>query len=397
MLAPCSSSVSSSSSHRRAFSSAAAAASGSAPARRSASKLERDDPSLSGRDGNFVATVVGASSHVGRYVVGRLGHVGAQVVFPYRGEEKGIRHLKVTQEVGQMVPLQVPFEAFKLNRPENSFLEKSMEQSRVVVNLVGRTYETRNYNLTQANADTAQVVAEAAAKTGVERLIHLSAAGAAEDSPSQFLRAKWESEQRVLAAFPDATILRPTQIFGPEDRFINKFGFILSFTHKWLPLLMNPDAYIQPVSVRDVATAVMNAIADPHTRGKTYELGGPEVMRLREMIEDIVFFHAKADKGQIVCPPEAVQALAAKWLGKLQRVPLYTEDEVNYYKTDNIVQHGALTLTDLGVEKRLPLDDVAINLLRNYREPAQYFDTDHASARAQISEHHVKERLGGTR
>jgi NADH dehydrogenase (ubiquinone) 1 alpha subcomplex subunit 9 len=263
----------------------------------------------------------------------------------------------------------------------------------VVINLVGRTYNTRNYTIDQANVDTARVVAEVSANAGVDRLIHFSAVGASPDSPSEFLRAKHKSEEVVREIYPSATIMRPTQVFGPEDRFINKFGFILSFTHKWLPLLVNPDAYVQPISARDVATAVMNALNDPNTMGKTFELGGPDVLTLREMIEDILFFHAKAGKGKIVTIPRALggqfwSQFWAKFLGTVQRVPLYNADEVNYYLTDNIVQPGSLMCKDLGIDQRISLDDVAVNLLRHYRNPSEYFDLDHANALRDLQQSH---------
>lgn len=168
-----------------------------------------------------VATVFGCTGFLGRYLVNRLGRKGTQVVVPYRDEDRK-RHLRVASDLGQIVPTE-----FDVRR-EDQILE-SLRHSDIVYNLVGRWWETKNFSFEDVNVKAAERIAKLANEAGCARLVHVSHLNAAEDAPSDFLRTKWEGEQRVKEAFPGATIVRPGPMYGHEDRLLNSIASTLAF------------------------------------------------------------------------------------------------------------------------------------------------------------------------
>jgi NADH dehydrogenase (ubiquinone) 1 alpha subcomplex subunit 9 len=312
--------------------------------------------------GSNVATVFGSTGFLGRYVANRLARVGAQVVVPFRGEEKETRHLKPMGEVGQIVPL-------KFALRDQQSIEAAVSRSNVVVNVLGRHYATRNFTLEDANVTGSYNLAKAAKKAGAERFIHVSHVGASENSESELLRIKAKGEKAVRDAFPNATILRLTQVFGYQDNFLNKFGYLSSLSPLF-PLPIRASALVQPIYARDFAAAVMSALEDPKTQGKTYELGGPTIYSIQELIENVVFENTKIPNAAIFELP-APLAKALTWYTEKTRKCIWTQDEINYYKTDNIVPPNALTLDDLNVAAT-DMNTMAVTLLRQYRKGVQY-------------------------
>ncbi len=181
-----------------------------------------------------------------------------------------MRHLKLMGDLGQVIPL--PYDVTDRNS-----ITRAMQRSNVVINLLGSRRETIHHSYEDVHVRAAQRVAECAAASGAERLIHFSALGAAADSPSAFYRSKFAGEQAVLAAFPNATIVRPAPVFGPEDHLLLRFASLIH-NDATLPFLEGREQSMQPIWVGDVAAATVNAILDPATKGRTIELAGPEVM-----------------------------------------------------------------------------------------------------------------------
>ena len=196
--------------------------------------------------------------------------VGSQLFVPHRGEGFEVRHLKLMGDLGQVIPL--PYDVGDRNS-----ITRAMQRSNVVINLLGSRRETIHHSYEEVHVRAAQRVAECARASGAERLIHFSALGAAADSPSAFYRSKYAGEQAVLAAFPNATIVRPAPVFGPEDHLLLRFASLIH-NDATLPFLEGREQSMQPIWVGDVAAATLNAILDPATKGRTIELGGPEVM-----------------------------------------------------------------------------------------------------------------------
>jgi uncharacterized protein YbjT (DUF2867 family) len=194
--------------------------------------------------------------------------IGSQVVVPYRGDELDFRHLKVSGDLGQVVP------AFYAVRDADR-VRRLVASSDIVVNLIGRDYETRNFSFEAVHVDAAQTVARACREAGVTRLVHVSAAGAATDSPSRYLKSKALGEAAVRAEYPGATVVRPGWMFGHEDRLFNRIAYLhLMPTIPGDPILHQGEAKRRPVYVSDVAEGIVRASRTLEAAGKTYEFVG---------------------------------------------------------------------------------------------------------------------------
>lgn len=168
----------------------------------------------------IVATVFGATGFTGRYLCNRLGKIGSQLILPYRADQYEALRLRLCGDLGQV--LFTPY-----NLKDEKSIEKAVRYSNVVINLVGRDWETKNFKFDDVHVKGAEAIARIARKAGVKRFIHVSALNCAENPEphvlpkgSKFLKSKWESEQRVREHFPDAVIFRPADIYGQEDRFL---------------------------------------------------------------------------------------------------------------------------------------------------------------------------------
>jgi NADH dehydrogenase len=207
----------------------------------------------------------------------------------------------------------------------------------------------------------AGTVARAGAAAGARALVHVSAIGADAASPSAYGRAKAAGEAAVLAAFPAATLLRPSVVFGPEDRFFNRFGAMAQMLPV-MPVIAGATR-LQPVYVGDVADAAMAALASPGAAGRTFELGGPAVFTFRELLAWIL--EATGRRRPLVEVPAALARLQARLL---ERLPgkLLTRDQLLLLERDNVVSAGAAGLAELGIVPT-PVDLVVPLYLRRFR------------------------------
>ncbi|MGB0671064.1 MAG: complex I NDUFA9 subunit family protein [Rhodospirillales bacterium] len=303
-----------------------------------------------------IATIFGGSGFLGRYIVKHLADAGYLVRVAVRDPERAL-FLKPLGDVGQVVPFPA-----SLTRPET--IAPACDGADVVINLVGKLYESGRQTFWAVHVEGAEAVAKAAAEAGATRLIHLSAIGADVNSDSEYARTKGEGEDRVLAAFPGATLLRPSVVFGPEDGFFNLFAN-LSRISPLLPVFgcptlpkMGPDGLdlygdggtrMQPVYVGDVADAVMAALADDKTMGKTYELGGPKTYSYKELMELVL--KATGRKRFLAPIPFGVASLLAAFIGLLPK-PLLTTDQVTLLMKDNVVAPKAKGFKELGLTPR---------------------------------------------
>ncbi|KAF5308248.1 hypothetical protein FQR65_LT06241 [Abscondita terminalis] len=234
----------------------------------------------------IVATVFGATGFVGRYVCNRLGKIGTQMIIPYRGDHYDALRLKLCGDLGQVL-----FQPYHLMDDES--LDKAVRYSNVVINLVGRDWETLNFKFDDVHVKGAKKIAAACKRNGVERLIHFSALNAVPkpkphvlSSGSKFLASKYKGEEAVLEEFPNATIFRPSDIYGQEDRFLRYFAHPWRRQTQMMPLWKKGEHTIKaPVFVSDVAAGVINAIKDPDTAGKIYQAVGPKKYRLSDLVD----------------------------------------------------------------------------------------------------------------
>ena len=248
--------------------------------RRFATKiLHVNDPTSSPQ---IRVTIFGANSQVSPSLGNLFGYLGAQISFPTRTNAKWVDHLKPSAAYKQIaIPHMIDYK-------DPDIFDKLIDNSNVVVNLIGANQYLRNYDLLyDGNVTIPKKIAEACARNkDVLRLIHFSAVGADPNSVSSRLKTKWIGEQEVRAAYPEATIFRPTTIFGDFDNFILKYGLLFRW-FGFIPVIDHATELRQPIHYHDLGLCTINALKMPHTAGKTYELGGPHVYSMKEIYEMI--------------------------------------------------------------------------------------------------------------
>ncbi len=301
-------------------------------------------------DQRSVATVIGGSGFIGRYVVKRLAAAGHVVRVAVRDPQRAA-FLRPMGSVGQIVPLFA-------NIAADATLARAIEGAAIVVNLVGILAERRAGDFARLQAEGAGRIARLAAAGGVGQLVHMSAIGAAADSPAQYARTKAVGEALVREHFAKASILRPSLVFGPEDQFFNRFAALARISPV-MPVIAG-DSRFQPVYVADVADAVMQVLARPEAAGVTYELGGPRIMSFREILGWIL---AQVGRHRpLVNVPDGVAGLLA-------RMPLsgLTEDQLLMLKRDNVANPEMPGLAALGLVPT-PIDLVVPSYIARYRK-----------------------------
>eukprot|EP00871_Galdieria_phlegrea_P002583 jgi/Galph1/3325/GphlegSOOS_G1956.1 len=311
-----------------------------------------------------IATVFGSTGFLGRYVVNQLGRVGSQVIATWRGDELDARHLKPMGDLGQIIP-------FEIEMRHLESIRKSMENSNVVINLLGKGYPTRYYSLYDVHVTAARTIAQLAKELGVEHIIHVSSIGADKNSHSEFLRTKALGEEAVRDVFPTATIIRPCDMFGDEDNFINRACKIV-VNFPFVPLINGGRGKVQPVWCNDVATVIRKASQDPEMFvGRTFELGGTNVYTMREIYE-WVLAETKL--------PNSLEEVPFKLADLLMRLgerrtpifnpkPKYTRDNLKREFMDMIVtcKNGELTFADIDFAPYDFDSDIAKEVTKLYR------------------------------
>jgi NADH dehydrogenase len=264
--------------------------------------------------------VLGGSGFVGRHLVARLSAAGHQVVVPTRRREAA-RHLILLPTV----------DVVEMDIHDPPTLAGLTHDADVVINLVGVLNESGRNTFARAHVELARKVVDACRAADVARLLHMSALGADPAGPSRYLRSKGEAEAIVAGSGLAWTIFRPSVIFGREDAFLNLFARLM----RLLPVvaLAAPQARFQPVFVGDVAHCMAQAIDDDRTRAARYELCGPKVYTLRELVRYV---------GQLTDAERPILALGPA-LSKLQATvlehlpgKLMSRDNLASMQKDNI-------------------------------------------------------------
>jgi uncharacterized protein YbjT (DUF2867 family) len=275
-----------------------------------------------------LVTVFGGSGFLGRHVVRALANRGYLIRVAVRRPEL-TGHLQPLGRVGQIHAVQA-----NLRFPQS--VEAAARDADIVINLVGILFERGRQSFDAVQALGAEAVARAAFAAGA-RLIHVSAIGADEDSPSLYARSKAKGERLVLAVQPQAVIMRPSIVFGPEDDFFNRFA-ALARVSPALPLPGGGHTRFQPVFAGDIGEAIAMAVDGEAKAGAIYELGGPDVRSFKELME---FTLATIERRRLLVPvPFALLKLQAAVLQFLPKAPL-TPDQVELLKSDNVVAAAA--------------------------------------------------------
>ena len=283
---------------------------------------------------NKIITIFGATGFIGKYVCNELVKAGYTIRAVSRSFERA-KQLRTGAFVGQIVPV-----AGDINRPED--FAKLVEGSYGVVNLVGILYEGGRQKFDNIHHTNAAKLAVAAKKAGAVKFAHVSA-NVAEDSKAKYAQTKIAGEKAIIAAFPEAVILKPSIVFGAEDAFFNKFAGMGAIS-PILPLIGGGRTKFQPVYVGDVAKAVLAAIDSESVKPGTYQLGGPQVVTFRDIFGLIDEYTAR--KHCFISLPFP----AAKLLATFSPSFVLTRDQVELLKDDNTVSTRSRGFKELGIQ-----------------------------------------------
>ena len=316
-----------------------------------------------------VVTVFGGSGFLGRYVVQALARAGCRIKVAVRRPDLAL-HLQPLGSVGQIALIQANV------RDERSVTE-ALRGADAAVNLVGILEQSGRQKFRAVHAEAAERVAKAARAQGVRALVHVSAIGASRVARSVYARTKGEGEERVLAAFPEAVIVRPSLIFGPEDNFFNRFGWI-SRISPVMPVIAGKSR-MQPVYAGDVAQAIKAALAGRATEGDVYELGGPVTYTFRELLKKVCDW--TGHPRPLLPVPAWMAKIPAFFLQIVPGAPV-TVDQIRLLQRDNVVSAEAVralrTLEGLGVTEPRSVELIVPSYLQRYR-PQGEFSTDRVS------------------
>ncbi|MBM3627878.1 MAG: complex I NDUFA9 subunit family protein [Alphaproteobacteria bacterium] len=304
-------------------------------------------------------TVFGGSGFVGRHVVRRLAARGDVVRVAVR-DPVAAAFLKPMGNVGQVVPMRVDI-------ADAGAVAEALRGADAAINLVGILRETGRQRFDAVQGEGAERLAAAARDAGVARFVQVSAIGADAASDSAYGRSKAAGEAGVRRHYPDAPILRPSVVFGPEDDFFNRFAQLAQLAPA-VPLVGGGHTRFQPVYVGDVADAVLRALDSPAASGRIYELGGPRTMTFREVIEFVLAQTGR--RPALVNLPFGVASMLAAIMEKLP-APQLTRDQVRLLRRDNVAAQGAPGLRELGIEPT-PVEAVVPAYLEIYRRGGRY-------------------------
>jgi NADH dehydrogenase len=310
-----------------------------------------------------LVTVFGGSGFIGRHLVRALAKSGWRIRVAVRRPDLAF-HLQPLGRVGQIHAVQA-----NLRFPDS--VERAAEGADAIVNLVGILYKSGRQTFEAVQAQGADAVARAAAANN-SQLVQFSAIGADAQSKSAYARSKAAGEASALAAVPDAVIVRPSIVFGPEDSFFNRFAAMATVSPV-LPLIGGGKTRFQPVFVGDVAAAVDAILAGRARAGTTYELGGPEVRTFEELMQ--LMLHEIGRKRLLVSVPFALARLQALFL-EIMPKPLLTRDQVRLLERDNVVSGEAeseqRTLRGLGIAPTA-MESVLPSYLVRFRRTGQFW------------------------
>ncbi|SMD17010.1 complex I NDUFA9 subunit family protein [Rhizobium sp. RU36D] len=318
-----------------------------------------------------LVTVFGGSGFVGRHVVRALAKRGYRIRVAVRRPDLA-GFLQPLGNVGQISFVQANL------RYRNS-VDRAVEGASHVVNCVGILFESGRNSFDAVQDFGARAVAEAARAQGA-RLTHISAIGADANSQSIYAASKGKAENAIRQILPDAIILRPSIVFGPEDGFFNKFAAMARIAPA-LPLVGGGKTKFQPVYVEDVAEAVARSVDGKLLAGKTYELGGREVVSFRECLEIML---RVVGREKVLLPlPFSLASLIGSVASLVPFVtPPLTSDQVTLLKKDNVVSQAAiaegLTLEGMGITPSL-MESILPSYLVQYRPHGQFTGTGKAA------------------
>lgn len=316
---------------------------------------------------NPLVTVFGGSGFVGRNAVRALAKAGWRIRVAVR-KPYSANFLPPMGTVGQI-------QIVKCDVHDADQIAAALKGASAAINLTGVLSQRGEQSFQAIHVDAARMIAEAVHNAGVNTLVHVSAIGADVDAKSRYAETKGEGERAVREAFPDATILRPSLVFGAEDKFFNRFAWLARIVPA-LPLIGGGHTKFQPVFVGDVAKAILRCVEDTATHGKTYELGGPKVYSFKELMQITL---REIGRKRLLMPIPFFLARIKAFFLQMPAVilpidPLLTMDQVTLLKSDNVVSDSAAGLSDLGIVPE-QLETTVPTYLWRFRAKGQFEGT----------------------
>ncbi|WP_341233056.1 complex I NDUFA9 subunit family protein [uncultured Sulfitobacter sp.] len=314
-----------------------------------------------------LVTIYGGSGFVGRYIVRRMAKAGWRVRVAVRRPNEAI-FVRPYGAVGQVEPV-------FCNIRDDASVRAAMQGADAVVNCVGILAETGKSTFEAIQSDGAERIARIAAAEGISRMVHISAIGADTEAASEYAQTKAMGEAAVLKHVPNAVILRPSIVFGPEDEFFNRFAGMTRLSPV-VPVI-GAGTLFQPVYVDDVAHAAEMAVVGDAAAG-VYELGGPDVESFRALMKRML--HAVHRRRLVLAVPMFAAKIMAFAFDLLQSVTLglvkngvVTRDQVKNLGNDNVVAEGAKGFDTLGIAP-VSMSSVLPDYLWRFRPSGQYDD-----------------------
>ena len=306
-----------------------------------------------------VATIFGASGFIGRHLIRRLTEKDFRIIAATRSP-----YLK-----GYLKPLgnpgQIDLEEVNLFEKEN--IRNLIKNSDVVINLVGILYENKKQKFNNIHAKFPELLSKLCSELNIEKFVHISALGINETVSSKYMQSKLNGEKNILNNFNRSVILRPSIIFGPEDKFFNQFASLAEF-FPCLPLIGGGLTYFQPIYVGDVAKSIATILEKEEIKENIYELGGPQTFTFKELMEILL---KQIKKKRLLIPiPWTLAKFQAKFF-QLFPKPLLTSDQVEILKYDNIVTNKYPTLKDLKINPE-SIESVLPNYIWRFRKGGQF-------------------------
>tara|TARA_B100000575_G_scaffold293828_1_gene306597 strand:- start:371 stop:1312 length:942 start_codon:yes stop_codon:yes gene_type:complete len=308
---------------------------------------------------NQICTILGGGGFIGRYLVRNLTKKNYRCIITTRKAfQKGYLKTQATPGAVELIDW----------NPENfSALKDAINNSDVVVNLIGILFETRKQKFYNIHSKIPEAIAKICSESDVKKFVHVSAIGASENSKSLYQKSKFQGEINALKNFTKTIIIRPSVICGAEDNFTNLFSK-LSF----LPIIpiVGMKYNFQPILVTDVANAIVQSINEKNNEGKIYELGGPKIISFGSMVKSILSTINK--KRLVISMPMPLAKIQSSITDLLPFPPILTRDQCEILtEADNVVSNKHLSLKDLKIEPK-DVEEAMKKWLWRYRDGGQF-------------------------
>jgi len=284
-----------------------------------------------------IIAIFGAGGFLGQHLMRQLTKLDYRIKVATRNP-----YLK-----GYLKPLGSPgqIELFKTNIFDTENVKKVLKNCDLVINLVGILYETKKQKFDQIHSQFPYLLSNLCNEMGIKNLIHLSALGVREKHISKYAQSKFQGEKNIQDTFKPSVILRPSIVFGPEDKFFNTFASIAQFS-PFLPLIGGGKTKFAPIYVADVAKAIVKVLELNNSEPKIYELGGPENYSFKELMEILL---KEIKKKRFLIPIPFGFAKFQSYFLQMLPNPLLTPDQVELLKYNNIISGAHPTLKELGI------------------------------------------------